>query len=323
MCCRLVMIFFWIIIVNSFIGRVATPVADDKFQKISSKFENPRAIEIKNLPNAADGIPISTEEPFLSRDGRFLFFNTGEKEDNKNLHFAELIRGRWMYGGEVGSNINTKKEVEANPSMDVNYNFYYLDTGVDGMIRKARFDVETGELFSLKSFDVIPTREVKLFSQKFHGNIGVEVSADGTIVFFSRAIWNLKGFSLGKLNSSNIFFVRKKEGSYVWDEAEAKRIMRNINTSDLEYAASISSDSLELFFTRLLLADYKTDKVRSKIMHSRRISLSEPFGKPKMIEAIGSFDFVEGPAISGDGKELYYHKHNGEKFRIYKVTRQN
>ena len=38
------------------------------------KFRNPQAVEINGLPLGAGGTPISTEEPFISRDGRFLFF---------------------------------------------------------------------------------------------------------------------------------------------------------------------------------------------------------------------------------------------------------
>jgi len=30
---------------------------------------------------------------------------------------------------------------------------------------------------------------------------------------------------------------------------------------------------------------------------------------------------VEGPAISDDAQELYYHKREGDKFRLYKVIR--
>ena len=56
-------------------------------------------------------------------------------------------------------------------------------------------------------------------------------------------------------------------------------------------------------------------------MRSTRASLSETFSKPVQIEAIGSSDFVEGPAISGDAKDLYYHKREGDKFRLHKVIR--
>ena len=78
-----------------------------------------------------------------------------------------------------------------------------------------------------------------------------------------------------------------------------------------------------LFFTRLSLADFKAHRIRSQIMRVTRENVLEAFGKPEVIEAIGRSDFVEGPAISSEGKALYYHKHDGEKFRIYKVTRSN
>jgi len=317
----------WIITVFNFmfavyiIGVSMLVLATDKLPKPSSRFRNPQVVKIKGLPNGADGTSISTEEPFLSRYGRFLFFNTGKKENNKDLHFAELIQSQWFYRGQIGPNLNTKKEVEGNPSMDSKYNFFYIDSNVDRMVRTASFAFKTGELRALKVFEGVPKREVKLFAQKFHGNMGVEVSADGNIVFFSRATWNMRGFSLGKLAGSDILFVRKRKDAYVFDKTEAKRVMQNVNTLDLEYAASISSDGLELFFTRLNIADYKKGNIRSRIMRSTRTSLSEPFSKPKMIDAIGDSDFVEGPAISGDAKELYYHKHDGKKFRLYKVTR--
>lgn len=44
----------------------------------------------------------------------------------------------------------------------------------------------------------------------------------------------------------------------------------------------------------------------------------------EIIEAIakqGDDAFVEAPTITNDGKTLYYHKKDGEKFAIYKVTR--
>lgn len=89
-----------------------------------SKFENPQAVDIHGLPNGAGVTPISTEEPFVSRDGRFLFFNTGEHENNKDLHYAEFIRNRWVYRGQIGPNVNNAKDVQGNPTMDSSYNFF-------------------------------------------------------------------------------------------------------------------------------------------------------------------------------------------------------
>lgn len=95
--------------------------------------------------------------------------------------------------------------------------------------------------------------------------------------------------------------------------------MANINTEDLEYAASISNDGLKLFFTRLSAADLASGNIRSSIMFSTRPFISAPFGLPEIVGPIGTSDFVEGPSISGDGKELFYHKRENKKFGLYKV----
>jgi len=283
-------------------------------------FSNPHPVPIANLPKGYGGTPISTEEPFVSRDGRFLFFNSGDRENHKDLHFAEWKNGRWRYRGEVGSRVNTPKEVEGNPTMDTDYNFFYIDSATKTMARKSHFYPITGKLGALRHVKGIPERVIKPF-KRFQGNMGVEVSADGEYLYFSRATWQMHGLSLGPFEDSDILFSRRQDGKYVYDESEAKRIMQYINTPDMEYAASISADGLELFFTRLSLDDLKKGKVHSQIMHATRGNIMEAFGMPQPITAIGSDDFVEGPSIGPDGTELYYHKREGEKFRLYKVTR--
>ena len=56
-------------------------------------------------------------------------------------------------------------------------------------------------------------------------------------------------------------------------------------------------------------------------MRATRTSNTEAFGEPSVVNAIGTNDFVEGPSIAPDGRTLYYHKREGDKFRLYKVTR--
>ncbi len=291
-------------------------------QAVWSNFTDPQAVLIKGLPQGSGGTPISTEEPFVSRDGRFLFFNSGHAEGNKDLHYAESVKGVWIYRGELGPRINNPREVQANPSMDQNRNFYYVDSGIERMIRKAEFIPARGRLQFVREFSGIPRRNIRFFARKLIGNMGVEVSADGNTVYFSRATWTLKGLGVGPVQASNILFVRKRNGKYVYDEKEANRIMKMVNTADLEYAASISCDGLELFFTRLRHSDLKAGHVCSRIMRVTRKSRSLPFGRPKTIAAIGSKDFVEGPSIADNGRTLYYHKRVGAKFRLFRVVRK-
>lgn len=283
-------------------------------------FKDPQPVVIDNLPKGHGGAAISTEEPFVTRDGRFLFFNTGEKENHKDLHFAEWRDGRWRYRGEVGPGVNTADKVEGNPTMDAAGNFFYVDSGAEAMVRAAQFDPQTGTLGPRRDVAGVPTRVVKPF-RYFEGNMGVEVSPDGDTLYLSRATWKMNAFWLGMLTGADILFVQRRNGEYVYDEARVKAVMDNINTPDLEYAESISADGRELFFVRLAAADLKKGKIRSQILRATRADASGPFNAPEPITAIGSEDFVEAPSISPDGRELFYHKREGEKFRIYKVTR--
>jgi len=285
-------------------------------------FKHPQPVVIEGLPTGHGRTPLSTEEPFVSRDGRFLFFNTHKLENNKDLHYAEMLKGTWYYRGEIGPDINTKKKVEGNPSMDSSYNFYYVHSGSKHMIHVGVFDPASGVLVNVREFDAVPAKDVRLFGQKLSGNMGVEVSSGGRAVFFSRATWDLNGISLGIIIGSDLLLVERRNGRYVYDESYARSIFRNINTDEIEYAASISNSGLELFYTSLRRADFGPGKVaRSRIMRATRRSVDHPFDRPEPILAIGNQHFVEGPAITPDGRTLYYHKLKGRKFRLYKVTR--
>lgn len=295
----------------------ALPVAGSR----AGQFANPQPVAIRGLPLGAGGTPISTEEPFVSRDGRFLFFNSAQQENNKDLHFAEWQQGGWAYRGEIGPDINNAKEVQGNPTMDRHGNFFFVDSGTETMIRAGRFRSESGRVEGVREVRGIPPKDVRLLAQKVHGNMGVELSSEGDIAFFSRATWKLRGIALGRIIGSELLFASRQGDDLVYDEDAARRVLALVNTEDLEYAASISADGLELFFTRLPLANVTSGNVRSFIMRATRISDNAAFGAPTVIDAIGTSDFVEGPAIAPDGRTLYYHKREGDKFRLYKVTR--
>ena len=89
-------------------------------------------------------------------------------------------------------------------------------------------------------------------------------------------------------------------------------VTASINTDALEYAPTTSADELELFFTR-------AEGTVLSIWVAKRGSTSEPFGAPEKIEAIEGQ--VEGPTISPDGRSLYFHKLDGARFVIQRVTR--
>jgi Tol biopolymer transport system component len=88
--------------------------------------------------------------------------------------------------------------------------------------------------------------------------------------------------------------------------------LKNVNTGALEYAPAVSRDALELFFTRI-------EGAAPAIYRAEHRSDKEPFGAPQRVSAITGF--VEAPALSPDGRALYYHKLEDGRFVIYRVAR--
>jgi len=153
-------------------------------------------------------------------------------------------------------------------------------------------------------------------------NMGVEVSSNGSTLYFSRAVFLNAGAPSQIISASNILFAQKINGAFVYDETTANTIMQNINTNDnLEYAACISENELEFYFTRTLISSMSDLTPDSQIMRAVRRNNTEAFGLPKAINTIPNhIKFVEAPTIYGD--VLYYHQFDNGVANLYKVTRQ-
>ena len=246
-------------------------------------------------------------EPFISRDGRYLLFNNlNQPSENTDLHWAEGIAPRtFLYGGKIeGANTGA---LEGVPTMDRDGTLYFVSTRsyekTLSTIYRAKFtagrvrDVELVEGLSLKKPGIV--------------NFDVEVSPDG------RFLYGVDGdLTGGAIPKTADLFVARRVGDRFERLPESAKIMASINTADLEYAAAISSDGLELFFTRMTRGIFSP---KLTIEHAVRTSPSEPFAPSRTIPAIAGF--VEAPTVTSDGKALYYHQKVDGTHRIYRVTR--
>jgi hypothetical protein len=138
-----------------------------------------------------------------------------------------------------------------------------------------------------------------------------EISSDGQFLY--GADGDLSGG--GPPKTADIFIARRAGGRFE-RMADSAQVMANVNTSALEYAPAISSDGLELFFTRLRGALLWR---KLTIEHATRKNIDAAFGPSRTIDSITGF--VEAPSISSNGKELYYHAKTDEVLRVYRVTR--
>jgi hypothetical protein len=261
-----------------------------------------------------EGYDGSAMEPFISPDGRYLFFNNeNDPRVNTNIHFAERTgKLSFRYLGELpGAN---SQVLDAAPSLDKAGHFYFTTVRdydrTMNSIYTGDFDGKSVRNLHPPPGSISPTTPGTI-------NMDVSISPDGQTLYISRAVI-FPGAPAPK--KSDLLVARMKDGAFSIDPDSA-RIMKNIDTDALEYAPSISADGRELYFTRAsqLMAGSEAPGALLRIMVATRNSVNDPFGEPRVLTALTGF--VEAPTISLDGKEMSFHKKVSDKFVIYRAER--
>ena len=263
---------------------------------LSSDFSNPQPVQIIGYTGDA-------MEPFLSRDGKLLFFNnSNDPHVNTNLHWATRVDDlTFQYKGEL-QGVNTNA-LEGVASMDRNNVFYFVSN--------RSYDQTASTIYrgiyqngSLSGIELTPGVSI---AKPGIVNFDAEISADGNTLYFVES-----QFSHGQPKSA-VILIARKNGAGFMRAAEGAKIMEQINARGLNYAPATSASERELFFTRAYGS-------APAIYVATRISTSAPFGEPRKIAAVTGF--AEGPTLSPDEKALYFHKMDSGRFRIYRVTRR-
>jgi hypothetical protein len=247
-------------------------------------------------------------EPFLSRDGNTLFFNNlNNPAIDTNLHWSTRVSNTlFEYQGEL-QGVATE-DLEGVPTMDQNSTMYYVYTGDYFQTLQS---IYTGN-YNQGSLSNISVVENLSLNEPGWLNFDVEVSNDGQSLYFVDGLYDENG---GPRQAN--FSIARKNGSEFQRDPNSATILANINTDDLEYAAAISKDELELCFTRIIGA-ISVDS-EAHIYISTRTATNLPFSEPQEITEITGF--VEGPTFSADDNGLYYHKKENEDFVLYYIEK--
>ena len=248
----------------------------------------------------------NAQEPFITRDSKYLFFNDykpEDKGDQKSMHWATRIDDTTFDYQGLLEGANVEADVDGAPSMDKDGNFYWISTGTyfDDNLTVYRGTFDGTNVSDISKIDGDYHRDKKPYV-----NFDVEVSKTGEELYIVDGLME----DGGPIEAD--FLLVDKYGNKL-DQS----IIASVNSSQLEYAASISSDDLELYFTRLPELNFNADV---GIYVAKRDSVSEPFGVPERITAVGT-GFLEAPAINDEGNLFYFHKFNDKKFDIYVVER--
>jgi Tol biopolymer transport system component len=272
-------------------GAVAAPTA-------YTAFSNPALVTITGYTGDA-------MEPFISKDGQYLFFNNrNDPSVNTDLYYAARVDDQtFTFLGPIpGAN---SPDLDAVASLDTLGNFYFIST------RSYSTSLSTVYSGQFSAAGVANATLVPGISLLEAGkvNFDAEISADGQTLWFDDG-----DYSTGTLTAASIVIAHQQGGTFV-RLANSASILAAVNTADLNYAPSISVDGLELFFTRAATAS----GAMPAIYRTTRPDTQSPFAAPELVS--GATGFVEAPSLSADGHLLYFHKLLNGTFVIYYLQR--
>jgi len=245
-------------------------------------------------------------EPFLSRDGRWLFFNTRDQPapDDMDLHYAERADDLlFEYRGEIaGANSDA---LDGVPSLDDEGNLYFVslrsyDTTFS-TIHRGTFDAGL----------LLNAALVSGVSREMPGwvNFDAEISAD------AERLWAVDGLFDSATNfwsRADLFTARRDGDSFAREDASA---LAAINTELLEYAPAVSRDGLLLLFTRM---DHRGGGV-PRLHAAVRTRVDGAFCAS--VEVPAPPGFVEAPTFAPDEGAIYFHHLDGVRFVLRRAER--
>jgi hypothetical protein len=275
-------------------------------QESTVAFSKPEQVKIAGYSGHA-------MEPFITRDGTFLFFNNrNDPKDQTDLHLARrMTETLFRYFGPV-SGVNSK-ELDGVASLDRTGNFYFISTrdydSSGNTLWSGRFaDGKVADAGPLTT-NFTPRKLLRL-------NIDMEISADGQTLYVAENRWDLLR---GVPATSDITMAKKTKAGFV-RLPNADTLMANINSPLLEFAPATSSDELTLYFTRLNMKSFRKGRADAfSIMMSTRPNRQSPWQKPVAISAITGH--AEAATVTPDGCTLYFHRKTDETFAIYLTRR--
>ena len=252
-------------------------------------------------------------EPFLSPNGNYLFFNNLNDGINTKLYYATKIDdSTFNYEGElVGSNQTVTPHLDAVADMDSNGNFYWTST--------RNYPSELNNLFQgiFSNGTITAIKRVQGdFNMNTPGWLVMDhgISLDGQFLYFNNARFDDEN-CLGPCET--VLGVAKKVNTTEFKTlSNSTSILRNINDSNyIYYAPCISSDNLELYFTRYLKGEITLETVFEICVAVRSDSLSE-FSIPKVLFSEGIAKLIEAPTLSTNKNTMYYHQKTSDSHKI-------
>lgn len=269
---------------------------------IAAHSGDPAALFIDPQPVAIDGYNDDAMEPFISRDGRYLFFNNRPEAPNTELHYAEVVDGRWRHRGFV-LGVNTPA-LDAVASLDRSQTLYFISTRSYAQslstVYRGHFDAGV-----VSDIELVPGISLLTPGQV---NFDIDISSDGDWLYFVDSLMTPSGPVTADLS------IARRRGAGFQRTDNGAALLSAINTAELEYAPAVSNDGLTLLYTRAIRAALDVG-----IYAAFRKRRDLPFSPGVRLSALTGF--VEAASFAPDENSIYFHKLDGDRFAIYRARR--
>lgn len=260
--------------------------------------------EIKVLISGYSG---DAMEPFLSPDGNTLFFNSLNNGIDTKLHYATRADDSlFTYVGEViGANEPGNPQLNAVASLDTTGNFLWASTrdypgNFDNLHRG---DYSGGTISNVN---------------RVHGTFYVYqpgyIVMDAALTFSGNELYYCNAFfdTCTIPCSATLGIASRVNDSTFNTTANSAYILQHVNDTDYcVYAPQLSTDGLELYFTRYLKGSFNTE-----ICVSVRNTVADTFSSPMVL--ISEFpNAPEAATLNTANTLMYYHKKTNGTYTIY------
>lgn len=260
-----------------------------------------------------NGLSFDAMEPFVSPDGSYLFFNNLNDGINTKLYYATKVNdSTFNFVGELtGANQTNPPHLDAVADMDANGNFYWTST--------RDYPNELNNLFH-GTFNAGTISAIGRVQGDFNMNtpgwliMDHGISLDGQYLYFNNARFddmNCQGPC-----ETTLGIAQKDNASTFSTLPNSASILQNINDANyIYYAPCISSDNLELYYTRFLKGPITSNTIFEICVSVRNNPLSE-FSIPKVLFSENISNLIEAPTLTVDKNIMYYHQKTADSHRI-------
>ncbi len=267
-----------------------------------------------------NGLSFDAMEPFVSPNGNYLFFNNLNDGINTKLYYATRVNdSTFNYIGELtGTNQTTPPHLDAVADMDNNGNFYWTST--------RNYPTELNNLFH-GTFNNGNVTDIERVQGDFNMNIpgwlimDHGISLDGHYLYFNTARFDDTN-CIGPCETT-LGIAKKENGSTFNTLPNSTSILQNINDPNyIYYAPCISSDNLELYYTRYLKGEITSSTIFEMCVAVRLNALSD-FSVPRVLFSEPIVNLVEAPTLTVDKSIIYYHRKTSNSHKIVMRVRSS